>query len=357
MNTIAHNVSITTGNKTYILHIERHFVTNDLLKQLTHGLDHVVITDRKVFDGYPEILEGLNFIAIPSGESSKSMEVYLNILEQMIQLGISRKGIVIAFGGGVVGDLAGFVAATYMRGIRFVQIPTTLLAMVDSSVGGKVGINLKAGKNLVGAFHQPEAVFIDPRFLETLPAREFTNGMGEVIKYGLGFDEALFEKLVRLSPDKVAFQIDEIILRCLTIKARVIMEDEKDHGVRNLMNFGHTIGHAIEQYFDYEFYLHGEAISIGMAMKARIALESHRISETDFDRIIELLKKWNLPVSIEQHCNLPLLLETMRSDKKASVDHLSWIALKKIGELEMIVEPHDSAFSKFIGGLNAQSKL
>ena len=357
MNTIAHNVSITTGNKTYIIHIERHFVTNDLLKQLTHGLDHVVITDRKVFDGYPDLLEGLNFIAIPSGESSKSIDVYHNILEQMIQLGISRKGIVIAFGGGVVGDLAGFVAATYMRGIRFVQIPTTLLSMVDSSVGGKVGINLKAGKNLVGAFHQPEAVFIDPRFLETLPAREFTNGMGEIIKYGLGFDEALFEKLVRLSPDKVAFQIDEIILRCLSIKAKVVMEDEKDHGLRNLMNFGHTIGHAIEQYFDYEFYLHGEAISIGMAVKARLAMEDHHITVEDYEKIIDLLQKWNLPISIEQPCNFMELLDVMRSDKKASADHLNWIALKKIGALEIIVEPHESAISKFIGGLNAQSNI
>ncbi len=352
-------LTLKLENKSYDIHIKKGMVQTDLLGRLCISGNHVILTDHNIRTIYGPLFDGFNVIEIPAGEASKSIAMYERILIEMAELGITRGGVVIAVGGGVVGDLAGFVAATYMRGIKWVQIPTSLLAMVDSSVGGKVGINLEAGKNLVGAFYQPEAVYIDPEFLQTLPTREFSNGMAEVIKYGLGFDEVLFNKLEQYDKADVTEHIEEIINSCCAIKANLVMVDEKDHGIRNLLNFGHTIGHAIEHHGHYETYLHGESVAIGMAAMARIAHEKGGLSMQAFKRIIKVIRKFDLPVSLgdETLNNTRNMLEAIRVDKKSSGGLITWIALKRIGALELGKGSIENALSLFAGGLHANSKL
>lgn len=352
-------LTLKLENKSYDIHIKKSMAQADLLGRLCVSGNHVILTDQNIRKIYGTLFDGFNVIEIPVGEASKNIATYERVLIEMAELGITRDGVIIAVGGGVVGDLAGFVAATYMRGIKWIQIPTSLLAMVDSSVGGKVGINLEVGKNLVGAFYQPEAVYIDPEFLHTLPTREFSNGMAEVIKYGLGFDDVLFNKLEQYDKADVTEHIEEIINSCCAIKANLVMVDEKDHGIRNLLNFGHTIGHAIEQHGHYETYLHGESVAIGMAAMARIAHEKGDLSMQAFKRIIKVIRKFDLPVSVgdETLINTRRMLEAIKVDKKSSGGLITWIALKRIGALELGKGSIESALSLFAGGLHANSKL
>lgn len=315
--------------------------------------DCIVITDETVASVYSEMLDGLRWIAVPCGETSKSMSWYEGILEKMLDFGITRKGLVVAFGGGVVGDLAGFVAATYMRGIRLIQVPTTLLAMVDSSVGGKVAINLKGGKNLVGTFYQPERVYVNSAFLRTLSKREWSNGMAEVIKYAVGFDV----RLMSLLEGDVDQSMDDIIFRCVQIKTEIVMRDEMDQGERSLLNFGHTIGHAIESYYAYDTYLHGEAVAIGIAAKSKLAFLEGTISQFEHERILNLLEKFALPVRLaltevgDEEAFLIDLLKGTIHDKKALTDQIRWIGIKRLGQLEIRVQPTEEAIRQFIGGL------
>ncbi len=355
-------LTLKLEDKSYDIHIEKSSVQRRLLETLCTNDDYVILTDQNIHTIYGVLFEGFNLIKIPAGEASKSVGTYENVMNEMASMGITRAGVIIALGGGVVGDLAGFVAATYKRGIKWIQIPTTLLAMVDSSIGGKVGINLDAGKNLAGAFYQPEAVYIDPEFLETLPTREFSNGMAEVIKYGLGFDEVLFNKLEHYDQSDVNNHIEDIIASCCAIKANLVMVDEKDLSIRNFLNFGHTIGHAIEHYYSYEKYLHGESVAIGMAAMARIAQEKGDLPMQAFKRIILLIKKFDLPICLEDksgkdHLAIRSILEAVQVDKKSSGIMITWIGLKRIGALEMTKGPVDSAISIFAGGLYANSKL
>ena len=348
------SIELTLGKNNYCVHIEKKDCHRQLIRDYIaeDNLDDVVIiTDENVASYYSDLLEGFKTIVIPSGEHSKCISMYALILERLSNLGITRKGLIIAFGGGVVGDLAGFAAATYMRGIRLIQVPTTLLAMVDSSVGGKVGINLSSGKNQVGSFYQPDAVYINQTFLKTLPKREWSNGMAEIIKVAVGFDERLLNAL------EVNFEVnlEAIIVRCIEIKAEVVMRDEKDEGIRNLLNFGHTIGHAIEKYYDYERYLHGEAVAIGIAAKSKIAYNEGLINEFELNRILDLLKKYDLPT--ELHEDLMLLLEGIRHDKKAESDKLNWIGLKSIGSVEIRTDSFDEAIMRFAGGLRVKKVI
>jgi 3-dehydroquinate synthase len=250
---------------------------------------------------------------------------------------LERKSFIVALGGGVVGDLAGFVAASYLRGIDFVQVPTTLLAQVDSSVGGKVGVNLKAGKNLVGAFHQPRLVLCDLDTLRRLPAREYRAGLAEVIKYGIIYDAALFERLEHDLPKLLKRDpgtLSEVIARCCQIKAEVVGKDETEGGLRAILNFGHTIGHAIENISGYGKYLHGEAISIGQVAAARISARVFGLTGHDVERITSVFHKAGLPTQIKLSAlQRQKLFAAMRLDKKVSAGEIKFVLAKYIGEV------------------------
>jgi len=270
---------------------------------------------------------------VKPGESSKSLATVAEIHSKLASAKIPRSGTVIAVGGGVIGDLAGFVAATYLRGIAFVQVPTTLLAMVDSSVGGKTGVNLPEGKNLVGAFHQPKLVVADLDTLKTLPPREFAAGMAEVIKYGAIKDKALFDRVSEpVKPDDS--DLDEIIEKCVAIKARIVEKDEfETKGERALLNFGHTIGHAIENATGYKAYLHGEAISLGMRAAAWLSVWQAGLPEADARRIETALDANGLPLTLKPEVDRAAVLAALGNDKKVAADGRNrWVLLKKIGE-------------------------
>lgn len=251
---------------------------------------------------------------------------------------LERGSFVVALGGGVVGDLAGFVAATYMRGIGFVQAPTTLLSQVDSSVGGKVGVNLPAGKNLVGAFHQPRLVLCDPDALRTLPRREFAAGLGEVIKYGVIRDVKFFNRLERDMDRLLALDasvVGAVVARCCEIKAEVVGQDETEGGVRAILNFGHTIGHAFEAVSRYGRYLHGEAIALGQTAAALLSTWELGLPEADATRIRVLLERAGLPVTTPVNGRLfARLAGAMRLDKKVSAGEVKFVLVPRLGAAE-----------------------
>jgi 3-dehydroquinate synthase len=274
-------------------------------------------------------------IVVPAGEKSKRLAVVEKCHDALAKHRLERKSFIVALGGGVVGDLAGFVAATYLRGIDFVQAPTTLLAQVDSSVGGKTGVNLKAGKNLVGAFYQPKLVLCDLDILKTLPKREYISGLAEVIKYGIIFDAKLFARLERDLPKILARDsktLSQIIARCCEIKAEVVAQDETENGLRAILNFGHTIGHAIENSFGYGKFLHGEAISIGQVAAAKLSQEMLGLSAKEVERIADLFRRAGLPAQIKINSSQrKKLLAAMKLDKKVSGGEVKFVLAKKIG--------------------------
>jgi len=277
-------------------------------------------------------------VTVPAGETSKSLGRVQACYEELAAHRIDRKCFIVALGGGVIGDLAGFVAATWLRGIPFLQAPTTLLAQVDSSVGGKTGVNLKAGKNLVGAFHQPRLVLCDLDTLKTLPDREFKSGLAEVIKYGVIYDAALFALLERRldpilarDPDTLA----RVIARCCSIKADVVGQDETETGLRAILNFGHTIGHALEAISKYGRYLHGEAVSIGMAAATRLSEEVKNLPHEEAARIITLLEKAGLPTRLDLRAPARRrIMEAMALDKKAAGGQPRFVLGSRIGKVE-----------------------
>ena len=272
---------------------------------------------------------------IPNGEAAKTLSVASSLLSDLAQLKLSRSAVLIALGGGVIGDLGGFVAAIYLRGINFVQVPTTLLAMVDSSVGGKTGVNLPEGKNLVGAFHQPKLVVADLDTLATLPPREFAAGMAEVIKYGAIRDKVLFDRVAKgVKPDDA--DLDEIVEKCVSIKARIVENDEfETKGERALLNFGHTIGHAIEKAAGYKTYLHGEAISLGMRAAAWLSRRVTGLSQEDARDLDLALLANQLPVVLDKAVESQAILAALGNDKKVAADGGNrWVLLTRLGEAE-----------------------
>jgi 3-dehydroquinate synthase len=276
-------------------------------------------------------------IVVPAGETSKSVAKVERCYDLLAKHRLERRSFVVALGGGVVGDLAGFVAATYLRGVPFVQVPTTLLSQVDSSVGGKVGVNLKAGKNLVGAFHQPRLVLCDLHSLATLPPREFAAGLAEVIKYGIIFDAKFFHRLERDLPKLVIRDpktLAAVVARCCKIKADVVGQDETESGLRAILNFGHTIGHGIEAISGYGKYLHGEAISIGQVAAAQLSARLLGFPERDVERIRALFVAAGLPVTIRlAPAQRRRLFAAMRLDKKVSGGEIKFVLAKKIGSV------------------------
>jgi 3-dehydroquinate synthase len=340
-------VNVPLGARTYSIHIGAALL--DQLgahcRSLELGQKCAIISDRTVARKYAHKcvthLKETGFepvlIAVAAGEPAKSLKVVQHCYDQLAKHRLERKSFVVALGGGVVGDLAGFVAATYLRGVPFVQVPTTLLAQVDSSVGGKVGVNLKAGKNLVGAFYQPRVVLCDIDTLRTLPAREFRAGLAEVIKYGIIYDAALFEQLERdidrlLAKD--AEVLESVIARCCEIKAEVVSQDETESGLRAILNFGHTIGHAIEAISGYRKYLHGEAISIGQVAAARLSTMHTGLPKSEAERINALFRKAGLPTAIKlSRQKLAQLHRAMTLDKKVSGGEVRFVLAERVGKV------------------------
>jgi 3-dehydroquinate synthase len=297
-------------------------------------------------------------VVVPAGESSKSLKSVEKCYDRLAEHRLERKSFIIALGGGVVGDLAGFVAATYLRGIPFVQVPTTLLAQVDSSVGGKVGVNLNAGKNLVGAFHQPRLVLCDLDTLRTLPMREYRAGLAEVIKYGIIYDAKLFERLEQdmekllLREPKV---LAEVIARCCEIKAEVVAQDETENGLRAILNFGHTIGHALEAISHYGKYLHGEAISIGQVAVAKLSGEILGLPQRDVERIGNLFDRAGLPTKIAlNQGQRRKLFAAMKLDKKVSAGEIKFVLARRIGEVEFGQKVPPASIDKILSSSNTQ---
>jgi 3-dehydroquinate synthase len=274
-------------------------------------------------------------VTVPAGETTKTLRSVQACCDQLAARRLERQSFIVALGGGVVGDLAGFVAATYLRGLAFVQVPTTLLAQVDSSVGGKVGVNLRAGKNLVGAFYQPRLVLCDLQTLRTLPDREFRAGLAEVIKYGIIRDGALFRRLERdlealLGKELTA--LAAVVARCCQIKAEVVGQDETESGLRAILNFGHTVGHAIEATSGYGNYLHGEAIAVGQVAAAWLSASVGGLAGAEVDRIENLLARAGLPVRIPlPAAQRARVLTAMRLDKKVRGGELRFVLADRIG--------------------------
>jgi len=313
------------------------------LKKETLAHFYAIITDSKVASLYGEKLlaefksAGLktHLISFPAGEESKSRETKAMLEDEMLRLKMARDSAIIALGGGVVGDIAGYLAATYNRGISYVQVPTTIVACVDSSIGGKTAVDTPHGKNLIGSFHQPRRVYIDIETLKTLPKKEIREGMAEVIKYGVIKDRTFFEFLESNIDQVFSFTeqtLIHIIKRCCEIKGEVVELDEKESNLRKILNFGHTIGHAIENLSNYKIP-HGQAISMGMTAEGKIALEMGLWQKADLERLVYLLKRTGLPTDFPKNMNLNRIIDTMKLDKKARGGEVEMVLPKKLGEM------------------------
>ncbi|MDX4012561.1 3-dehydroquinate synthase [Aliarcobacter skirrowii] len=329
-------VKIELGNSnSYEIFIER-------LKDLYFDRKVVVVTNPTVSSFHLEYLKTklsareLTICTIPDGEEYKNMQTLEMILDSCFEAKLDRKSLLVAFGGGVIGDMTGFAASIYQRGVDFIQIPTTLLSQVDASVGGKTGINNKYGKNLVGTFHQPKAVYIDSTFLKTLPKREFGAGVAEIIKMAVCFNKDFFEWLEQndLNDEK---NIDIAIQKSVQTKAWVVSQDEKEQGLRAALNYGHTFGHVIENLTNYKTYLHGEAVGIGMCMANSLAVKLGIMSKENEKRVKNLLEKYNIPTTFKID-NVEDFYEHFYLDKKSSNSKIKFIVPIEIGDCKITDE-------------------
>lgn len=312
----------------------------ELIRKVSGAAKAAIVTDSNVGPLYADtVLSSLGasgfetkLITVPAGETSKSQTMLTMLYDEMLSFGLTRTDLVVALGGGVVGDLTGYAAASLLRGIPYVQIPTTLLAQVDSSVGGKVAIDLPQGKNLVGAFNQPKLVIIDPECLKTLDSRVLSDGMAEVIKYGAIKDRKLFELLESIKTEKDLFaNIADIIYTCCDIKRMVVEDDEFDTGGRMILNFGHTFGHAIEKQYHYETYTHGEGVAVGMVMACEYGERIGLTEEGTAERMRRILEGYGLPREVE--IQKSELAEAVAVDKKGVGSSINLILLDEIGNV------------------------
>lgn len=321
--------------------------------KLISGRNAVIISDTNVWplhgEKVAESLRASNFqvdsFVIPAGEVSKNLETYAKILEFLVHKQLCRNDVIIALGGGVVGDLTGFAASTYLRGISYIQLPTSLLAMVDSSVGGKTGINLPSGKNLAGTFYQPRLVLCDTSTLDTLPENQFIEGCAEVIKYSILYDKELFSHLLQ---NGLFFDRNAVISKCIELKSMVVAQDEYDIGARKLLNLGHTFGHAIEHIYNYQLS-HGYAVAIGIAIAARAASRLGICAEDAKEQILEILNRFHLPVGTE--LSSQQLFSAAISDKKRTSDTVDLILPESIGSCKVVPTPLNELQSIIEAGL------
>lgn len=363
------NVRVSLGARSYTIRVGTGLLRElgRECQRLAMGRRCAVITDSNVAALHlPAALDSLReagfeplAVTVPAGEPAKRLSVVGSCYDQLAAARLERHSFIVALGGGVVGDLAGFVAATYLRGIPFVQVPTSLLAQVDSSVGGKVGINLRAGKNLVGAFYQPRLVLADLDTLRTLPEREYRSGLAEVIKYGLIADARLFARLERDLPRVLARDpeiLESVVARCCQIKAEVVAEDETESGRRAILNFGHTVGHALEAITGYGRLLHGEAIAIGQVAEARLSAHLLGLPSPCVDRIERLFGAAGLPTRTRwTPSRWQRLLAAMRLDKKVRDGRIRFVLIPAIGRATWGHAVEEATLQRVIGPATSAS--
>ena len=334
-------LTVDLGERSYPIHIQSGLLQQaDILKPFLKTPKVVIVTNDTIKPLYGAYIEAaladvdFQWISLPDGEQYKTLASFEHILSQLLQAGAGRDTTLIALGGGVIGDITGFAAACYQRGIPFIQVPTTLLAQVDSSVGGKTAVNHPLGKNMIGAFYQPQAVIIDIDTINTLPDREFAAGMAEVIKYGIIYDAEFFRwledniaALKSKQPQALAYAIQ----RSCEVKAEIVAQDEKERGLRALLNLGHTFGHAIEAEQGYGNWLHGEAVAAGMNLASLVAKQSGWLSESELWRIQQLIQAFDLPIAFPEDMTFDDFMKHMQRDKKVKAGRIRFIIPKSIG--------------------------
>jgi 3-dehydroquinate synthase len=356
-------IKVNLKNNPYTIFIENRLCNNidNVLNPFNNGQKWIIFSQKFIFEQYGQDIQNklincgfeVEKIILVDGESAKSLSSLESIYSKLMDFGCSRDSTFIALGGGVIGDLTGFIAATFMRGVQYVQIPTTLLAMVDSSIGGKTGINIPQGKNLVGSIYQPLAVIVDPKLLYSLPDREIISGMAEVIKYGLILDRQLFQLLnkniyniINLSSEQV---VEEVIVRCAQLKTKIIIEDEFENDRRRILNFGHTIGHALEAYFNFDGLRHGEAVAYGMIAAAKLSVLFSNLKEKNYNLLVGLIKNLSLPEI--GNIEADNILKILKNDKKVKLGEVHFILLNDIGNTVIRNDIHDDAIVKVIESL------
>ncbi len=348
-------VHVALGDRSYDIHIGPGLLleTPKYLKRLGPFTGPFIITDTNVEDYVGQDLlnilrqegfENARLLAFEAGEQSKNMDTVVLLARKLVELGADRSSLLLALGGGVTGDICGFLASIYMRGVDFVQLPTTYLAQVDSSVGGKTGVDLPEGKNLLGTFAQPRLVLADIGVLCTLPAQEIRNGIAEIVKYGMIKDRELFGRLesqwwdvINLEP----FVTAHLVKRSCEIKAEVVSKDEREGGYRRILNFGHTIGHAVEAASNYTTF-HGEAVAMGMVAVSKISVSRGLMREEDLQRLIKLLERFSLPVSIPEKISRQDILNNLKRDKKVKDGRVNFVLAKGIGETVIVDDVTDN---------------
>ncbi|MGN0942269.1 MULTISPECIES: 3-dehydroquinate synthase [Fusobacterium] len=320
---------IELREKSYDIHIEKG-ILHKIKEYINLDRKVMIVTDKGVPEKYMNIVKAQcpngYSIAVEQGEGAKSFKVFEEVCRKLLDLGFHRNDLIIALGGGVIGDLAGFAAASYMRGIDFINIPTTTLSQIDSSIGGKTAINLGDTKNIIGAFYQPKGVFIDLEVLKTLPERHYYNGLVEALKAGLIYDRELFEIFENKNIDE---NLQEIIYRALLVKKDVVEKDEKEENLRKILNFGHTVGHGIEGFFHLKDVLHGEGVAMGMLPM----IEDEELRE----RTKKILKKMNIDTDIKY--DREKVFELMLKDKKSDQDKITLVKVKELGKAELVKVP------------------
>jgi len=327
-------------------------ITIDTLPRLTFNTNVVVVTNPTVSGYHLDTLlshinaDKLNIVTIPDGEEYKTLETVENILNECFEHKLDRKSLLIAFGGGVIGDMTGFTASIYQRGIDFIQIPTTLLSQVDASVGGKTGVNNVYGKNLIGAFYQPKAVYIDPAFLKTLPSREFAAGVAEIIKMAVMFDKSYFDFLQKADLTE-GETLKETIRRSVELKAWVVNQDEKEAGIRAVLNYGHTFGHVVENETHYTTYLHGEAVAIGMVMANELAIELGMFSREEAHQVKRLLEEASLPTDYKIN-DVDDFYDHFFLDKKSAKGSIKFILPQGMGDHKIVSDIDESVVKKVL---------
>ena len=333
------SVQVNLGSRSYPIHVKSGLLkqTASILSDQNHGQKWVIISQYNLMDLFGfDLMTVLNesgfncdFITLPVGEASKSLNEFSRVISQMVEFGCDRKTTIIALGGGVVGDVSGFVASSFMRGIDYYQIPTTLLAMVDSSIGGKTGINIAEGKNLVGAIYQPKGVLIDPVILESLSKKEVMAGLGEIIKYGAIWDKAFLIDISTWLEDIDSFPFENAIRKSCKIKAEVVSKDEREGDLRRILNFGHTIGHALESHLGYGKIRHGEAVALGMKCAGFISQKLNLLSKEELSTLNQTINR--LPLPQLPHINGNHLMPFIKTDKKSEKGVLNFVLLDGLG--------------------------